>query len=99
MTLRDLGKLKDFDKDDLLSMLGLEQRSPAGTFFSGLGLFAVGVAVGAGLGMLFAPHPGEELRSKVGKAWKQRGRVAQDFAHDLGVEANASPMSGGRAPQ
>jgi hypothetical protein len=100
MTLRDIQKLKDLDKGDILSMLGLEERSPTGSFFTGLGLLAVGVVVGAGLGMLFAPRRGDELRSKVGQAWKSRGRAPQDFARDLGMESGTSPMSGGSgAPQ
>ena len=85
------------DREALLKRMGLEERSPAGDFFTGLGLFAVGVLVGAGLGMLFAPKRGEEMREQVSDAWRNRGRVAQDFGRDLGMEAGSTasnPMGG-----
>ncbi len=92
-----IGDLRNFDKGDLLEMLGLEERTPTSDFFTGLGLFAVGVLVGAGLGMLFAPKRGEEIREQVSDAWRNRGRVAQDFGRDLGMEAGSTasnPMGG-----
>ena len=36
------------DRDAMLRRLGLEERTPTGDFFTGLGLFSVGVLVGAG---------------------------------------------------
>src|SRR5512146_350659 len=81
------------DRDDLLERMGLERRTPAGDFFTGLGLFAVGVLVGAGLGLMFAPRRGDELRSALNDAWKNRGRREQDFQRALGVEG-AVPSSG-----
>ena len=78
------------DRDDLLGRLGLERRTPTGDFFTSLGLFAVGVLVGAGLGLMFAPKRGEEMRSALNDAWRNRSRRAQDFAHDLGVESGIS---------
>ncbi len=94
MKLKDL---KNIDKDDVLDLLGLEESSPTSDFFTGLGLFAVGVLVGAGLGVLFAPKRGEEMREQVSEAWRTKGRQAQDFARDLGVEAGTTatnPMGG-----
>jgi gas vesicle protein len=81
------------DRDELLERMGLERRTPAGDFFTGLGLFAVGVLVGAGLGLMFAPKRGDEMRSALNDAWKNRGRREQDFQRDLGVEG-AVPTSG-----
>jgi hypothetical protein len=78
-------------RDELLERLGLERRTPAGDFFTGLGLFAVGVLVGAGLGLIFAPKRGEEMRSALNEAWRNRGRRAQDFQRDLGMESSVSP--------
>ncbi len=79
------------DREALLARMGLEERSPAGDFFTGLGLFAVGVLVGAGLGLMFAPKRGDEMRATLGDAWKNRGRGEQDYARDLGAEG---PVAG-----
>src|SRR5512138_3847112 len=74
------------DREALLKRVGLEERSPAGDFFTGLGLFSVGVLVGAGLGLLFAPKRGEEMRQAVNEAWRNRGRGEPDYHRDLGAE-------------
>jgi hypothetical protein len=79
------------DADDLLERVGLERRTPAGDIMTGLGLFAVGVLVGAGLGLMFAPKRGDEIRSALNDAWRHRGRRAQDFGRDLGVEGGVPP--------
>ena len=81
------------DREALLKRMGLEERSPAGDFFTGLGLFAVGVLVGAGLGLMFAPKRGEEMRQTLEEAWRNRGRGEQDYQRDLGAES-AIPGSG-----
>lgn len=67
----DLNDLKKFsnqarsvEKDDLLRILGVEERRTGGdVFFTGLGLFAAGVLVGAGAALLLAPKTGAEMRS------------------------------------
>ena len=84
---------KALDREALLKRVGLEERTPAGDFFTGLGLFAVGVLVGAGLGLMFAPKPGEEMRASLNQAWKNRGRGEMDYQRDLGAES-AVPASG-----
>lgn len=49
---------------DMLGAVGLERRrGPGGKIAS----FGVGVAIGAGLGVLFAPAAGSETRSQLGK--------------------------------
>lgn len=83
--------MRGMDRDKLLARMGLEERNPAGDLFGGLGVFALGILVGAGLGLLFAPRPGEETRTKVGEAWKNR-RVGKDELRDLGSEGRPSPM-------
>jgi hypothetical protein len=75
------------DRDAVLNRMGLERRTPAGDFVTGLGLFSVGVLVGAGLALMFAPKPGEEMRAALNEAWRNRGRRSQDFQRDLGVES------------
>ena len=80
-----------FDRDVVLDRLGLERRTPAGDFFTGLGLFSVGVLVGAGLGLMFAPKRGDEMRSALNEAWKNRVRRAQDFQREVGAEGAMPP--------
>jgi hypothetical protein len=79
------------DRDLVLDRLGLERRTPGGDFFTGLGLFSIGVLVGAGLGLMLAPKRGDEMRSALNEAWRKRGRRPQDFQHDLGVEGGMPP--------
>ncbi len=80
-----------FDRDAILDRLGLEERTPAGDFFTGLGLFSLGVLVGAGLGLMFAPKRGEEMRAALNEAWRNRAQGAQELAQELGAEAGISP--------
>jgi hypothetical protein len=86
---------KYLDREEMLKRIGLEQRSPTGDVFTGLGLFAVGVLVGAGLGLMFAPKRGDEMRQLVGEAWKGRGRQGQDFERHMGVETGLPPTPTG----
>ncbi len=85
---------KAMDRDALLRRMGLEQRTPAGDFFTGLGLFSIGVLVGAGLGLMFAPKRGEEIRAALNDRWKNRGRGAPDYERDLGGEAGVPSAQG-----
>jgi hypothetical protein len=87
MTMTWKAMRKALDRDVVLDRLGLERRTPTGDFFTGLGLFSVGVLVGAGLGLMFAPKRGDEMRSALNEAWRNRGRRDQDFQRDLGMEA------------
>ena len=65
--LSDLKKFKsnvNIDKDDILRYLGVEERRSGGdVFFTGLGLFAAGIIVGAGAALLLAPKTGAEMRT------------------------------------
>jgi hypothetical protein len=82
---------KVLDRDVVLDRLGLERATPTGDFFTGLGLFSIGVLVGAGLGLMFAPKRGDEMRTALNEAWRNRGRRAQDFQRDVGVEGGMPP--------
>jgi gas vesicle protein len=75
----------------LRSRMGVEERSAAGDFITRLAPFAVGVLVGAGLGLAFAPRRGEELRLALNEAWKKRRRGEQDRQKDLGGEGVIIP--------
>jgi hypothetical protein len=84
----------NMDRDALLRGMGLEQRSPTGDFLTGLGLFSVGVLVGAGLGLMFAPAAGGELRQRMGERWRSRRAGGVDYGHDLGLEGGLPPAPG-----
>ena len=68
---------KDFSKDRLLELLGLEQKPGVFSVLMGaVGTFALGALVGAGVGLLSAPKPGRELRRKLRK---QLGRYQDEL--------------------
>jgi hypothetical protein len=63
MNLKDV---RNLDRDDLLSLLGLETKpSPGAGLAAALGTFGVGLLVGAGIALVLAPKPGRELRQEV----------------------------------
>jgi len=71
--------LKRLDKDELLSMLGLETKPSTVRWLSGaLGTFGVGMLVGAGIALMLAPKPGRELRGDL----RERLRRAPEDARD-----------------
>ena len=81
----DIKKLRDLDKDDLLNLIGLQtKRTTADWILPTLGIFGVGVLVGAGIGMLLAPKPGRELREDL------RNRL-QAAADDIGGPLSEAP--------
>ena len=81
--------VKGMDRGDVLHRLGLEEHTPTSDFFTGLGLFAVGVLVGAGLGLMFAPKPGAEMRSQLTGTLRNRGgRIAEEIGQRMGGEAS-----------
>jgi len=60
MKLRDL---TDMDKDDILGALGLQTKGSTTSWVLGtLGLFGLGMVIGAGVALMLAPKPGIELR-------------------------------------
>lgn len=86
--------LKNLDREDLLHRMGLEEHTPTSDFLGGLGLFALGLLVGAGLGMMFAPKPGAEMRSQLSDTIRNRGARAMDeMGQHLGMESPSSPGS------
>jgi len=76
-TWRDL---KAMDKDDYLGLLGLQsKRSFTGQLLGGLGIFGLGLLVGAGVALLVAPKAGRELRGDL-RSKIQRGKGAVETA-------------------
>ncbi len=54
--------IKKLEKDDLLQLIGLETRKgPSDWLLPTIGAFSVGLLVGAGIGLMLAPKPGNEL--------------------------------------
>jgi hypothetical protein len=63
-------------KEDIASAVGFESRSStAGDMVAAFGIFGAGIALGAGLALLFAPKAGHEIRhdiaEKVGEMGEQ----------------------------
>ena len=69
--------LKNLDKDDLLEAIGLQsRRSTSAQWFTNIGIFAAGAAVGAVVALLFAPKAGRELREEISsKMWSHGSAV------------------------
>jgi len=60
-------------RDDIARALGLQVASPAYDMMTLLGIFSTGMILGAGLAVLFAPKPGEELRRDLATTVKDLG--------------------------
>ena len=77
-------KLSNLTKDDVLGVVGLETRKSHSMMeyvWPAVGILAAGVVIGAGLGLLFAPKPGRELRADIGtKATALKDGVARQAA-------------------
>lgn len=72
IAVEKLSSVKAEDAARAVSALSKGSLSVA-TLVPGAGVFALGVALGAGLGVLFAPRPGRETRAAVKDA--VRGRI------------------------
>jgi hypothetical protein len=71
--LKALKYLQDIDRDDVLEQLGLQERtSMMATAFSTVGVFALGLLVGAGIGLAFAPKSGEEFRNELSDRMRRK---------------------------
>lgn len=63
---RQVSNTYDSSVESLLDRLGLEQkRSTMEVILPVLGIFGAGIAVGATLGLLFAPKRGDEIRGDI----------------------------------
>jgi len=68
--------MSDYDWDDDPYVV-IEQNSPS------VGSFIIGLAVGAGLALLFAPRSGEETRRDLQRKAREVGDQAQDLVSEL----------------
>ncbi len=70
-------RLKNIDKDEILEALGLQAKpSGWGIVGSALSMFGIGLLVGVGLGLAFAPKAGTELRQDI--VDRVRGRAGME---------------------
>jgi gas vesicle protein len=69
--------MSDYDWDDEEPYVVIEQKD------SGIGSFLLGLAVGAGVALLFAPRSGEETRRDIQRRARKVTDQAQDLVSDL----------------
>lgn len=61
-------------KEDIASAIGLEARvSTTGDMLTAFGSFGIGMILGVGLGLLFAPKAGHELRHDIAEKVGEMG--------------------------
>jgi hypothetical protein len=58
------GDMRKKGYDQMLERMGLQRKGASDMRLSSIGLFAMGLVVGAGIGLLFAPRRGEATRSQ-----------------------------------
>lgn len=97
-------RIGSIQADDVLAQFGLEKRrSNAGRIASTVGLFGTGALVGAGLGLLFAPKTGREMRERImqrGQELGERGvQTLQGSADSAEAKVSAAKNGNGRHVQ
>ena len=81
MKLRDI---RSWHGDDFLRLFGLRRQSAMPSWvWPGLGLAALGVAVGVGAGLLFAPQEGYRLRADLRRKTYRSLRQVADRISEL----------------
>jgi hypothetical protein len=69
----------NMNRDAILASLGLQSRRSAATYvLPAIGMFGVGILTGAGLGLLFAPRTGREMRRELGTRMNDLGHKVTD---------------------
>jgi hypothetical protein len=75
-------KVFGYDIDDVLKLAGLERKTTLlGSLLPSMGLLVIGAAVGAGIGLAFAPSSGQRLRQGVGAKLDQLRDRAKGETH------------------
>jgi hypothetical protein len=88
-----LSDLRDLSKEDILSALGLASKTSTSERLAGiLGVFGVGLLVGAGAALLLAPKSGQDLREDLGERFR-KGRNDETDS----TESSEPPNSRGEA--
>ena len=74
---------KNLDRESLLRALRLQaRRDPIDTLLPALGIFAAGMLLGTGLGLLVAPKPGRTLRRQLRRGANELVDKAQETAQE-----------------
>jgi hypothetical protein len=93
-------KISSYDIDDVLELIGLHRRHSAiGIILPAMGLVAFGAAIGAGIGLIFAPSSGRRLRQGVSDRLDQmREKMKVEARRKRGL-LNATAEQGGVSVQ
>jgi hypothetical protein len=79
-------KILSYDIDDVLDLVGLHRRRSAiGVILPAIGLVAFGAAIGAGVGLMFAPSSGRRLRQGVSERIDQMREKVKVEARKQGL--------------
>lgn len=76
-------RMRKMDRDDWLASIGLERRNVTADVAGAVGFAVFGIAVGFGLGMLFAPRHGAETRERIAHKVRQ-------YTHSEGEQSERS---------
>ena len=92
-----LGELFRLAPESTLNRYGLaHQTGWGGPMMAMTGAFVLGAGIGAGIALLFAPYPGEELRGRLRQRAERLGEGVKDATHkaeDKVVHARDRVMS------
>ncbi len=69
MNIKDL---RNMDKEQILGLLGLEEKSTMSSLLGSLGWIGLGVLAGAAAALLLTPKTGSELRRTVGRTFRRK---------------------------
>jgi hypothetical protein len=86
-------KVLGYDFGDILDLVGVERRrSRLGVLLPAFAFIAVGAAVGASIGLMFAPSSGRRLRQEMGDRLDQIRERVKTEAQKQGVVNATSPQ-------
>jgi gas vesicle protein len=83
-----LNDIRELSRDDILAALGLASRPTSSERLLGtLGIFSVGLLVGAGVALLLAPKSGRALRDDLGERLRSDRNDGSDSADPSAPES------------
>lgn len=84
MNLRKyLSNMKDYDTDDMLSVMGLQKRSSGDWVVPMMAGIGAGMAIGAGLALFLTPYKGAEAREKFKKGAMDAQKILNERVGQL----------------